>query len=684
MSYASTATASRMCHAWPVMGRGRLRAALLVAVVASVVVGGMALGPTPQASAATGITLEGNGYGHGHGMSQYGARYRAEDGHTYSQILAAYYPGTTLATASDSDRIRVRIDSDTDNVTKVRAEPGLRIRTSLGSATLPSTLGGTTPSQWRIRIVSGSLRVEGLANGWHSAGTAVSELLIGRNYAEFVGTDGTVRLILDGFDREYVGVVRGIRQNATSTTLRTVVVSTYSDYLPSVVASEMPTSWPAHAVRAQAVAARTYAMFDLASKSGSTFDTCDSTACQVFSGRADYTSSGTLIRTYGDAAARDAVSATAGKYLRYDGGPAFTQFSASNGGYSVAGSRPYLKAAPDPYDRYPSWSTTISAATLQRAYPSIGRFSSVAVTRDGRGAYGGRAVTVTISGSSGSVSVTGNQFRSAFGLRSTLFRVAVTGAEGTVRDVNRDGYPDLVSITPAGRAELRYGTSSGTFGSPTMLGGQWNGKRQVTTIDSTVTPGTVDILAVEGASSDLAAYPIRQSGTLGSRRVVHTGDWSQYDLFLGVTDFAAPGATGLLARGRTTQTLYYFPYTSAGKLGSRFTVATGWSGIRLAAGVGDWNGDGHPDVIALDSSSRLWLYPGTGARSFGSRVLLSAASGWGGRTSLVGGADWDGNGTLDLVSATTGNTLMLNERTGAATIGSGRRLASSWVNLVLS
>src|SRR5690606_33320925 len=96
VSYASTATASRMCHAWPVMGRGRLRAALLVAVVASVVVGGMALGPTPQASAATGITLEGNGYGHGHGMSQYGARYRAEDGHTYSQILAAYYPGTTL------------------------------------------------------------------------------------------------------------------------------------------------------------------------------------------------------------------------------------------------------------------------------------------------------------------------------------------------------------------------------------------------------------------------------------------------------------------------------------------------------------------------------------------------------------------------------------------------------------
>lgn len=663
---------------------GPLRAVLIAATTAAVTLSALIAGPAPQADAATGITLEGRGYGHGHGMSQYGARYRAEAGHTYSQILAAYYPGTTLATTSDADRIRIRIDGDSDNITAVRSEPGLRLRTGLGSVTLPTTVAGSAPTQWRIRILSGALRVEALAGGtWRTAGSTVNDLLPGRNYAEFVGRDGTVRLVLGSTDREYAGVLRGIRPPQTTSTLKTVVVSTYTDYLPSVVASEMPTSWATQAVRAQAVAARTYAMFDMASKTGSYYDTCDTTSCQVFNGRADYSSSGTLIRTYGDTSARSAVSATAGRYLRYDGGPAFTQFSASNGGYSVAGSRPYLRAAADSYDRYPAWSTTITAASLQRAYPAIGRFSGISVARDGRGAYGGRAVTVTIAGSNGTVSVTGNQFRSAFGLRSTLFKTTVTGALGNVRDVDGDGYADIVSITPAGRAELRYGSASGGFGAPTTLGGQWSNKTQVTTIDSVRTPGVLEILSVEGASSDMAAYPIRPDGALGSRRVVHTGEWSRYDLFVGINGFAGAGTTGLLARGRTTQTLYYFPYNASGNLGSRVKVQ-GLSGIRLAAAVGDWNGDGRPDMIALDTSSRLWLYPGTGNRTFGTRVLLSSASGWGGRTSLVGGADWNGNGTLDLVSATTGSTLMLNERTGATTIGAGRRVASSWIDLVLS
>lgn len=652
---------------------------MLVALVGAVVA-------PPQAHAASGLALEGRGYGHGIGMSQYGARYRAEAGHSYSQILAAYYPGTTLATGSDSDRIRIRVESDTDNQTTVLAEPGLRLRTASGIVTLPSTVAGGSPTQWRIRLVSGELAVEArVGSSWRAPGSAVTDLLTGRPYAEFVPTDSAVRLILGSTHREYAGNIRGVRPSGSTTTLRTVVISTYANYLPSVVASEMPTSWATHGLRAQAVAARTYAMFDAVSKpSGAYYDTCDTTSCQVFNGRADYTASGSLIRTWSDARSTAAVTATAGRYLRYDGGPAFTQFSASNGGYSVAGSRPYLRAAADSYDRYPAWTASISAAQLQSAYPAIGSFTGVVVVRDGRGAYGGRVTSITITGTSGSTTVTGAQFRSTFGLRSTLLQALVTDPPGTgSRDVNLDGKADRISVAPNGRVQLRFGTGGGGWGSAFALGGAWSGKTQVGTVLDLTGSGLLEILAVEDASGDLTAYPVRPDGTLASRRVVHTGSWGRYDMFVGITGFTGPGSVGVLARGHSTGTLYYFGSDGSGGLGARYVVSGGWSDKRLATSVGDWNGDGLSDVVVIDDRSRVWLYLGTGARSFSSRDLLSSGSGWGLRTSLVGGADWDGNGSLDLLSVTTGGGLWVNPRTGPGSVGSGIRIGSGWTHELL-
>ena len=109
-------------------------------------------------------------------------------------------------------------------------------------------------------------------------------------------------------------------------------------YVQGVVPSEVPTSWPADAVRAQAVAARTYAAFEREAATDY-YDICDTTSCQVYGGLSAE-----------DAAANDAVRATRGRVVLYEGLPAFTQFSSSNGGYSSAGSQPYLVAQPDPYE----------------------------------------------------------------------------------------------------------------------------------------------------------------------------------------------------------------------------------------------------------------------------------------------------------------------------------------------
>ena len=104
------------------------------------------------------------------------------------------------------------------------------------------------------------------------------------------------------------------------------------------------------------------------------------------------------------------------------GDPVFAQFSASNGGYSVAGPFDYLPAREDPWDPY-TWTQVVPVEDLETAFDTIGDFDRVEVEqRDGNGAWGGRVTRVRVVGSEGSSTVSGDTFRIRLGLRSTLFR----------------------------------------------------------------------------------------------------------------------------------------------------------------------------------------------------------------------------------------------------------------------
>ena len=114
--------------------------------------------------------------------------------------------------------------------------------------------------------------------------------------------------------------------------------------------------------------------------------------------------------------------------LTYGGSPAFTQFSSSSGGWLSAGSRPYLVAKADKYDALSgnpnhTWNTTVSRGAIQRAWPSLGTLKRVVVTqRDGHGDWYGRVERMTLDGSRNNVVVSGDTFRSRFGLRSSWFK----------------------------------------------------------------------------------------------------------------------------------------------------------------------------------------------------------------------------------------------------------------------
>jgi len=136
-----------------------------------------------------------------------------------------------------------------------------------------------------------------------------------------------------------------------------------NDYVKGIV--EMPADWPAEALEAQAVAARTYALNQRASTADSTWraagaDICATQQCQVYGGVDGER------RPSGDRWVA-AADATAGQVLLSRGEPILALYSSSNGGRSTAGGKPYLKAINDPDDaRSPlsRWSNAVPLGSV--------------------------------------------------------------------------------------------------------------------------------------------------------------------------------------------------------------------------------------------------------------------------------------------------------------------------------
>jgi stage II sporulation protein D len=375
--------------------------ALLGALAAAVIPVALMAAAAPASAADTWnvpsrawITIKGHGFGHGHGMSQYGAQGAAREGLGFRGIAEFYYPGTTWGEAKG--RIRVLISADTTDDLVVRTRPGLVLRDSgTGQNTV---LPDNDATLWRVdRNAAGRDRVSYRTDGWHPF-----RLLEGEGAFDAGGAP--VTLVTPSGDRPYRG-------RLWSSARDTVNVLTLESYLKGVVPLEMPASWSPAALRAQAVAARTYAAYERDHLAG---PICDTTSCQVYGGFAAE-----------QATSNAAVDATVHQVLLYDGAPAFTQFGSSSGGWTAAGSAPYLPAQEDPYDDWSgnpvhAWSLRVQDGAIERAWPGIGDLRRiVALDRDGHGQWGGRVGSVRIVGSKGRVNVSGDTLRSALGLRST-------------------------------------------------------------------------------------------------------------------------------------------------------------------------------------------------------------------------------------------------------------------------
>ena len=627
------------------------------------------------------VTLSGHGYGHGHGMSQWGAYGAAQVGKlSWQSILAFYYPGTVLTNLGNSS-IRVRLDAVGSGTLSVFNASGLQLASGAGKPVDLKQVNSAGQPITRYRVLTlstaGRLRVDALSSpgagspaAWTLYQVLTSPAVFGNpphGIVDVLLKNGTTRRTYRGrIFANWAGTT-----SATSPSLTPVSVLPMESYLRAVVPAEMPSSWHPNALAAQAVAARSYANNDRAhATTGRTWDTCDTTTCQMYSGLpAEAVTSNT------------AIAATAGQTLTYLGKSAFTQFSAANGGYSAAGSQPYLVAKPDPYDgaipnSANSWTKSITVASIEAKWPSIGTYRELRIiSRDGHGQWGGRVLTAAIDGSAGSVTVTGATIRTAFGLRSEWFiPTNLRSAPSYPRDFNGDRLADVLAVV-ASTGDLRLYAGNGASGwkSMSVIRTGFTGFSKVFTAGTWDVDALSDVMAQKSDGS-LWLYPGTAAGPLGPPQQVGSG-WGIYNLVFPAGDFGGDGLSDLMARRPDGTLMLYSGNGSGGFLRAR-QIGTGWGSFTSVFSPGDFDGDGRSDVIARTSAGLLYLYPGNGVGGWLRPRLVG--QGWNKFSVIISSGDFSGDGKPDLLGRAFDGILWMYPGNGTGGFLAPRAVGTGW------
>ncbi|MBA3718828.1 MAG: SpoIID/LytB domain-containing protein [Nocardioidaceae bacterium] len=360
------------------------------------------------------LAVEGHGYGHGRGMSQYGAEGAARAGKSTGQILDFYYRGTK--SGKTGGPLRVLVTKDTTSQVTVAARRKLAVR-DLADGRAWRLPRRPKIDQWRItpargQAVKSAVQFHNRA-GWQRWPVPGRTLL--RGVGQFTAGGAPIGLVLpNGEVRRYRGILRATPPYRGAGIRDTVNVVSLDQYVRGVLPAEMPTSWSMAALRAQAVAARTYAAYGRRANRSRYWHVCDTTTCQVYGGVRAETKRG-----------NQAVLGTARTIRKWHGRPALTQFSSSSGGWTVSGGRPYLRARADRFDGWQGnanhrWRTRVDSARLERRFGELGRLQHLTVrNRDGHGAWGGRVQQVVLHGRRRTVGLSGESLRFALGLRSS-------------------------------------------------------------------------------------------------------------------------------------------------------------------------------------------------------------------------------------------------------------------------
>ena len=396
-----------------------------------------------------GVIIYGRGFGHGRGLSQYGSfGWATVHGWSWEQILDFYYGGPTGNSRSNleapNQEMTTWLSLMNNKQTGVISDSGtLRALEDPDQARrFTSMVAREKSGAQRVYQVWGSNQRKCLneSDSPESAGfTFVGEFSETASFVTNASQDPAgssldmvglcePRSASANQVRYYRGIVRAMNNSKNEN--RTINIARLDDYLRGVVPRESPASWGdaaggagMNALRAQAVAARSYAVTE--NRYAGLAKTCDTQDCQVYGGAALRTSINGSPSILESPNTDRAVAETSGVVIRNPNGNVVrTEFSSSNGGRTAGGEFPAVADQGDlsANSSLMVWTRAFSAAQVMAKYPQVGILTSVTTTNDGLGGdWGGYTLDVTITGTAGSVKVSGWSFRTTFGLPAPWF-----------------------------------------------------------------------------------------------------------------------------------------------------------------------------------------------------------------------------------------------------------------------
>lgn len=332
----------------------------------------------------------------------------------------------TVNTKSNSAK-SVKTASPAYNTNEDTKIPNIRIL--LGARTSPLTVTGIgeisvynadkKPIQ---KVTTGQAVVVGIKN--HKL-TVNGKTVDGEIYIKSWQGKTSAAVKVDG--KPYRGAVKIIP--TSSGAMMIVNETSIESYLYGVVPAEAVPSWPQEALKAQAVAARTYALYNMNQSASKPYDVKPTTSNQVYNGQAGEYDSTTR-----------AVDATKGMVMKYKGSLIEALFHADGGGYTedsvnVWGSVvPYLKGVKDYSNNSDTsaWTVTLTRSALESKLKAAGKdvgtlkeiklstLRKRPIKADDRG-VSGRVLNATFVGSKKSITTSGDTIMKMLGLKSTLF-----------------------------------------------------------------------------------------------------------------------------------------------------------------------------------------------------------------------------------------------------------------------
>jgi SpoIID/LytB domain protein len=393
----------------------------------------------PTSFHLNGFLFKGRGNGHGLGMSQWGARGRAASGQDYKKILSTYYTGTRIDARDTSGTVRIALTDDPVDL----ARPWPRLFGPVAFIAGPVSVDG----QSQLETAAGaSLGFDANGAGQPTAfvvaadGSRGAPVVITRTLTIHTSSPAGIRtniMQVMGGDfrsgaeqRRYAGSLQIVPKGGA--TVLPVNLLPMEDYLKGVVPAEMPPYWGVEALKAQAIAARTYAIGHIG-RAGD-FDLRASESDQAYSGLTDQR-----------AESNAAVDGTRGQVMTYQGQLITAFYMASDGGHTVSSEYRfvqwdhgpklrshlgYLTGISDTFDRAPSWqvgpfSADGAAVLLKDNGLNLGdHLVGIDVLQK---EPSGRVVGVRLRGSSKSVEISGPALRFYFGFPDTLVEIVGGG-----------------------------------------------------------------------------------------------------------------------------------------------------------------------------------------------------------------------------------------------------------------